>query len=462
MSTPANSLNIQSPGYVVFDGVSVFTGRTFQAGTGITLSNADGISGDTTIGLTGGGVGIDSFIPDAGTSPVVPTASGEVSLLGTHGINTLGGTNSVTFGINNAITLGDLSAIAANSNALSATTGDINIAAGNLKLPNTNAGLTEGVITWAVGTRIHNFGTNNIFIGNTSGNGTLTVGNATNNVGVGLDTLKSLTTGVSNTAIGSNAGSANNSGNENVFVGRSAGIACNGGGQNIFIGKGCATSFTSGSSCVIIGNDTASAYGAGCSSNIVIGASIAGVAGEDNKIRLGQSGSGTGQQNACYIGGIAGVNVGSVASVVTNSGDQLGTATITAGTGVTITPGANTITINAAGGGLTWSVVTVDASFTANTGTIANKAGLLTMTLPASGAIGDIIRITGINSALGWKIAQNANQQIFMGTSVGTTVGTGGSIASINIRDSLEMVCVVAGASTVWNVLSSEGNFTIV
>lgn len=45
----ANDLNISQSGYVVFDGTATFTGRTFQAGTGITLTNANGVSGNTTI-----------------------------------------------------------------------------------------------------------------------------------------------------------------------------------------------------------------------------------------------------------------------------------------------------------------------------------------------------------------------------------------------------------------------------
>ena len=135
-------------------------------------------------------------------------------------------------------------------------------------------------------------------------------------------------------------------------------------------------------------------------------------------------------------------------------------ATLTAGTGVSITNGNNSITINAVGGALTWSVVTVNASFTVNTGTIANKAGLLTMTLPNTASVGDIIEITGINTALGWLIAQNANQQIFYGT-LSTTLGVAGSLSSINIRDSVKLVCVVAGSSTVYNVLSSVGNITV-
>ena len=136
-------------------------------------------------------------------------------------------------------------------------------------------------------------------------------------------------------------------------------------------------------------------------------------------------------------------------------------ATLTGTGGITFTTGAGTLAINGTGGGVTWSVVTVNASFTVNTGTIANKAGTLSMTLPATAAIGDIIEITGINTATGWSILQNANQQIFIGSG-STTLGASGTITSTAIRDSLKMVCVVAGASTVWNVLSVIGNLTVV
>ncbi len=51
--TPSNDLNIQTAGYCVFDGVSNFSGRTFQAGTGITLTNASGVAGNTTITANG-------------------------------------------------------------------------------------------------------------------------------------------------------------------------------------------------------------------------------------------------------------------------------------------------------------------------------------------------------------------------------------------------------------------------
>lgn len=171
--------------------------------------------------------------------------------------------------------------------------------------------------------------------------------------------------------------------------------------------------------------------------------------------------------HAVQVGGatssaLTSLTVGSNGQVLVGStGANPVFATLTGTGGITFTTGAGTLAINNTSPVITWTVTAVDASIVAGNGYIANKAGLLTMTLPASGTVGDIFEITGINTATGWKIAQNANQQIFFGTS-STTVGVGGSLASINIRDSVKCVCVVAGASTVWNVLSSVGNITIV
>lgn len=146
--------------------------------------------------------------------------------------------------------------------------------------------------------------------------------------------------------------------------------------------------------------------------------------------------------------------------VIGSTGVSPVAATLTQGAGISITNGAGSITI-AATTGLAWSVITADQSAATGNGYICNKAGLLTLTLPASPTAGDIFAVTGINTALGWKIAQNANQQIFFGTS-STTVGTGGSLASINTRDSVMLVCGVGGASATWNVINSVGNITIV
>lgn len=110
---------------------------------------------------------------------------------------------------------------------------------------------------------------------------------------------------------------------------------------------------------------------------------------------------------------------------------------------------------------IAWTVTTVNASIVANNGYIANKAGLLTLTLPATGDIGDIIEVTNINTAVGFRIAQNVNQYIRFGDTL-TTVGVGGYLEATALGDSVKLVCVVSGASTGWQVVSSIGNITIV
>lgn len=113
----------------------------------------------------------------------------------------------------------------------------------------------------------------------------------------------------------------------------------------------------------------------------------------------------------------------------------------------------------ASGGGITWTVITADQTAAVNNGYICNKGSALVLTLPTTAAAGTVIRVTGINTALGWKIAQNAGQTIYFGT-VNTTTGTGGYLQSSATRDSVELVCVVADTS--WNVISSVGNITYV
>ena len=94
------------------------------------------------------------------------------------------------------------------------------------------------------------------------------------------------------------------------------------------------------------------------------------------------------------------------------------------------------------GSGITWAAVTSNATFTVNTGTLANKGTLLTMTLPTTSALGDIIEIAGMNAGL-WKVAQNASQLIHFGNQ-NTTTGTGGFLLSSFTYDAIRMICVVA------------------
>ena len=112
----------------------------------------------------------------------------------------------------------------------------------------------------------------------------------------------------------------------------------------------------------------------------------------------------------------------------------------------------------AAGGGLTWTEVTGTSQAAAvDNGYICNNAALVTVTIPTTAAVGKIVRVAG-KGAGGWKIAQNASESIQFGNQV-TTVGVGGSIASVQQYDAVEIICIVA--DTTWMVISSQGNLSI-
>ena len=132
-------------------------------------------------------------------------------------------------------------------------------------------------------------------------------------------------------------------------------------------------------------------------------------------------------------------------------------ATISAGSGIAVANGAGSITISSAGGGLAWSVITANQAIAVNNGYICNKAGLLTLTLPTTSAVGTVFAVTNINTAAGIEITYTTNQQIFMGSS-STTITTG-NIECTALGDSLYLVCT--SANLVWQVISSMGNWTL-
>lgn len=114
-------------------------------------------------------------------------------------------------------------------------------------------------------------------------------------------------------------------------------------------------------------------------------------------------------------------------------------------------------------GTFTWvDVATGTQTIAASTGYVTDNATTVTYTLPATAVLGDTFKILGgVSGAGGWTIAQNANQAIHFGTST-TITGAGGSLSSTNQFDNVECVAIVAGASTIWEVVASTGNLTVV
>lgn len=132
-------------------------------------------------------------------------------------------------------------------------------------------------------------------------------------------------------------------------------------------------------------------------------------------------------------------------------------ATLTAGSGVSITSASGSITISSSFAG-NWVDQTTSATMAVNTNYIANAAGLVTLTLPAVAPLGSVFQIVGKGTG-GWTLAQAVGQQINFGTST-TTSGVGGSLASTNTNDCVSLVCVTANTNFV--VMSSVGNLTVV
>jgi len=166
--------------------------------------------------------------------------------------------------------------------------------------------------------------------------------------------------------------------------------------------------------------------------------------------------------------GSFGTGSGPGSSVTTLTGNSGGAVPPTGGNinvigagGITVTgdPGTSTLTITGGGGGgFTWNDVTTPTQVMAvNNGYIANDAGGVTFTLPATAAVGDVIRVVG---GLGqWTIEQNDPSQVIHFGSMDTTPGSGGSLASFEMYDAIEFICMVADTDFV--VLSAQGNIEV-
>jgi hypothetical protein len=122
---------------------------------------------------------------------------------------------------------------------------------------------------------------------------------------------------------------------------------------------------------------------------------------------------------------------------------------ITGGTGITVTPGANSITISASAVPRAWSTVTAATlNAVVGSGYVLNHASTAcVVTLPASAALGDTIVFKGLAASGGWTLTGNTGQTLQFG-SVSST--SGGSFSSTDGSDSAMVTCIVA--NTVWEV----------
>ena len=95
---------------------------------------------------------------------------------------------------------------------------------------------------------------------------------------------------------------------------------------------------------------------------------------------------------------------------------------------------------------------------------IANNASLVTLTLPSAATVGQTVEVFGLGAG-GWKVAQNASQEVKwtaggLDASNETTAGTGGSLASTDRYDTVELICLAT--DNTWGVRSAKGVITLV
>jgi|SRR5271166_94171 len=134
-------------------------------------------------------------------------------------------------------------------------------------------------------------------------------------------------------------------------------------------------------------------------------------------------------------------------------------ATLSAGTGITITNASNSITISSSSSGFSWTDVTgATQTIAAENGYITDRGGGVTYTLPASGSLGDTFIIVGKSGIA--TITPLALQQLLIG-SVSGTAGITGTAVSNNAGDCITFVCTTSGSSTVWRATSVVGNWTL-
>lgn len=156
------------------------------------------------------------------------------------------------------------------------------------------------------------------------------------------------------------------------------------------------------------------------------------------------------------------INLEAGASVPTTFNTDSGSATpaaniltVTGGVGATTTGSGSTLTIDVSGGGLTWNEETgASVNAVVNNGYITNNAGGVTVNLPGTYAVGDVIRVAG--KAGLWIVDAPAGDTVQIGN---TATSSGGTLTATDAGDCLEIVAITA--NTTWRVISMMGNLTV-
>jgi hypothetical protein len=195
-------------------------------------------------------------------------------------------------------------------------TGDLNLNPGNINLVTEPSTATSGNILKNGDPFIHDFGTENTFVGLNAGNFTLT---GSSNTAIGYQALQHNAGGDANTAFGVNALRNNLDGTNNTATGVASMNSNLAGHNNTAYGYQALTSVTTGDNNIGIGSGGGSALTTG-NNNIDFGNT--GLPDDFNTIRIG-----SGSQTKTFIAAIRGTTTGiaNAIPVLIDSNWQLGT-----------------------------------------------------------------------------------------------------------------------------------------
>lgn len=255
----------------------------------------------------------------------------------------------------------------------------------------------------------------NIIIGLNAGNASLLGDGASYNTSVGAGCFQPLTTGNENCALGYGALNNATTSNNCVSVGFESMITDTSSEAVVAVGNQALYQINGASYTIGIGYQAGGNYSGTESNNIAINALSTTVTGENGVLRIGD-GTGTGQQQlqAAYISGIDGVAL-TTANVVTEVSDQLGTAVLTPGSGITIdaTSTPNQIIISASGGGGAGTITGNDSTAEAQVG---GNWNILTS--------GTTMGFVGTSGTETLSLSGDSNSNVFFGDPAYTYTGT--------------------------------------
>lgn len=514
-TSPLSSLTLTNGQLVVGSTGATPVATTITAGSGISVNNT---AGAITISATGGASGVTSFHPDSGTDPVVPNGSGLVNSLGSGSITTVGSLNTITTqltGLTNHSVLVGAGTSTITKVGPTAAAGQVFQSAGAAADPvfstatypstttasqllyssatNTVSGLVTAnkavLTTGATGIPVLTpLSTNGTFIiGSTAGvpaSGTLTSTGGTITITPGSNTINIETTGGASVVTSFHP----NSGTDPVVPNGSGLVNLLGTGSTTVVGS--LNTLTVGltgltNHAVLVGAGTATVTNVGPTATAGQVLQSAGGAADPlfstatypstttaNQVLYSSAAntvSGLATANkAVLTTGATGVPVLTAISTdgtfiigSTAGAPASGTLTSTGGT-ISITPGSNTINIEALGGGTSWTnVAGTSVTAVVNHAYTVGSGGNTTVTMPASGTFGDTIRIVNISAANDFTIQCVGGQTIQMG-SLETTAG--GTVTSVNAggvstAGALELLC--GPVTTTWHVISSVGAFAL-